>query len=153
MNIVRASTTVGQLESAIAKVEIPPALRTALLGANATALAAGLFLLAALVFVRPGVPGPGIGRGGAGGVGVAYMAVTVIAAGALLGQDAVRHIDAGITRLQAHVEHIELKARDYQREVEEEARKIVRDALLKVLDVASIQEAGRRRARRPQCRS
>ena len=140
VNIVRTSTTVGQLESAIAKVEIPPALRTALLGANATALAAGLFLLAALVFVRPGVPGPGIGRGGAGGVGVAYMAVTVIVTGALLGQDAVRHIDAGITRLETHVEHIELKARDYQREVEEEARKIVRDALLKVLDVASIQE-------------
>ena len=138
VSIVRASATIGQLEEAIARVGIPPALRAALLGANATALAAVLVLIAALVLVRPGIPG--FGKRAAAGASIAYVVATVIAAGALLGQDAVREIDAGIARLQDHVDDIEIKARDYQRDVEEEARHIVREALLHILDVASIQE-------------
>ena len=140
VDIVRTTTTIGQLEDAIARARMPPPLHGALRGQNATALATGLFVLAALVFVRPGIPCLGIGRRAAAGVGAGYVVVTVILAGALLGQGAVRDIDARIRRLQTHIGDIERKARDYQRDVDVEARGIVRNALIQVLDVASIQD-------------
>lgn len=139
-DIVRSSTTIGQLEDAIARVGRPAALQAALRGWNAAAPAAALLVLAVLALVRPGLPRSRMGRGAEAGVGAAYVVVTAIVAGALLGQDAVQDIDAGIARLQAHIEDIESKARDHRRDVEQEAREIVRDALLEALDVASIQE-------------
>ena len=139
VDIVRPTTTIGQLEDAIDRVRMPQPLHEALRGQNSTALAAGLLVLAALVFVRPGLPCLGIGRRAAAGVGTAYVAVTVIVAGALLGHGAVRDIDAGIRRLQIHIGDIERKAGEYQRDVEEEAREIVRNALIQALDVGSIQ--------------
>ena len=137
VDIVRPTTTIGQLEDAISRVRMP--LHEALRGQNSTVLAAGLLVLAALVFVRPGIPRLGLGRRTAAGVGTAYVAVTVIVAGGLLGHGAVRDIDAGIRRLQMHIGDIERKAGEYQRDVEEEAREIVRNGLIQVLDVGSIQ--------------
>ena len=137
VDVVRPTTTIGQLEDAISRVRMP--LHEALRGQNSTALAIGLLALAALVFVRPAMPRLGLGRRAATGVGAAYVAVTVVVAGGLLGHGAVRDIDAGIRRLQMHVGDIERKAGEYQRDVEEEAREIVRNALIQVLDVGSIQ--------------
>ena len=138
VDVLRPSATIGQLENAIAKVEMP-LLRQALRVLNANAAAAALIVLAALAFVRPGRPRLGAGRRTAAAVGAGYAIVTVIAAGAFLGHGALREIDAGIRRLQTHVGDIERKARDYQRDVEAEAREIVRRALIQALDVASIQ--------------
>lgn len=136
---VRAGTTIGQLENAIAKVDMPLLLRQILRRTNATTAAAVLLLLGALLFVRSGRPCLGMGRRAAAGVGTGYVVVTVIAAGALMGQGAVRDIDTGIRRLQTHIGDIERKARDYQRDVEAAAREIVREALIQALDAASIQ--------------
>ncbi|MCY4515318.1 MAG: hypothetical protein OXC69_09350, partial [Candidatus Tectomicrobia bacterium] len=121
VDIVRPTTTIGQLEDAIDRVRMPPPLHEALRRQNSTALAAGLLVLAALVFIRPRVPCLGIGRRAATGVGTTYVAVTVIVAGALLGHGAVRDIDAGIRRLQLQIGDIERKAGEYQRDVEVEA--------------------------------
>ena len=140
-DIVRPAATIGQLEDAIARVGMPPALQAAAAGARTVAaLAAALLGLAVLAFVQaahpPSRPGP---QAAAAGAGVAYAAAAALLAGALLGHDALRDIDAGVARLQAHVRGIEHKAADYRRDVEAEAREIVRDALLQALDVASIQ--------------
>ena len=140
VDIVRSSTTIGQLEDAVSRVGRPAALQAALRGWNAAVPAAGLLVLAVLAFVGPGMARLGMGRRTRAGVGVAYVVITAFLAGALLGQEAVRDIDAGIARLQAHVDDIESKARDLRQDVEQEAREIVRGALLKTLDVASIQE-------------
>ena len=138
-DIVRPAATIGQLEDAIGRVGMPPVLQAPLREANGTALAAALLGLAVLAFVRPRTPRLGLGRRAAVGAGVAYAAAAALLAGALLGHDALRDIDAGVARLQAHVRGIEHKAADYRRDVEAEAREIVRDALLQALDVASIQ--------------
>lgn len=140
VDIARSSTTIGELEDAVARVGRPAALQAALRGWNAAVPAAGLLVLVVLALIGPGMARLGMSRRAGAGIGVAYVVVTVIMAGVLLGQDAVRGIDDGIARLQAHVDDIENKARDHRRDVEEEAREIVRDALLKALDVMSMQE-------------
>ena len=138
-DIVRTGTTIGQLEDAVARVQLPALLHAAVQGQNAVALVIGLIVLAALLFVRPGMPYFGIGKGAATGVGVVYAVVTILVAGALLGHGAVQDVDARVTRLKAHVEDVERKAADYKRDVAEAARDIVRAALIEALDVASIQ--------------
>jgi hypothetical protein len=139
-DIVKTSTTIGQLENAIAKVQAPPLLHAALQGQNVLALVVVLFGLAVLSCVRPGAPYLGIGKGAATGVGVVYVIATMIVSGALLGHGAVRGIDAKVARLQAHVDEVERKASAYKSEVEDAAREIVRQALIEALDVAAIQE-------------
>jgi hypothetical protein len=138
-DIVRTGTTIGQLEGAIAKVQFPPLLHSALQGQNALALATVLFVLAALLFVRPGTPHLGIVKGATAGVGVLYVVVTMIVSGALLGHTAVRGIDARVERLKAQVDDIERKTTVYKSEVEDAARQIVKEALIEALDVTSIQ--------------
>ncbi len=138
-DIVRTGTTIGQLEGAIVKVQLPPLLHAALRGQNAIALVTVLFVLAALLFVRPGTPHLGIGKGVAAGVGGVYVVATMIGAGALLGHAAVRNIDARVERLKAQVDDIERKASVYKAEVEDAAREIVKEALIEALDVTSIQ--------------
>ena len=61
-DIVRPAATIGQLEDAIARVGMPPALQAPLREANGTALAAALLGLAVLAFVRPRTPRLGLGR-------------------------------------------------------------------------------------------
>ena len=139
-DIVRTGTTIGQFEDAIAKVQFPPLLHSALQGQNALALATLLFVLAALLFVRPGTPHLGIGKGATAGVGVLYVVVTMIVSGALLGHAAVRDVDARVERLKAQVDDIERKTTVYKAEVEDAARQIVKEALIEALDVTSIQE-------------
>ena len=138
-DIVRTGTTIGQLEDAIAKVQFPPLLHSALQGQNALALVTVLFVLAALLFVRPGTPHLGIGKGAATGVGILYVVVTMIVSGALLGHTAVRGIDARVERLKAQVDDIERKTTVYKAEVEDAAREIVKEALIEALDVTAIQ--------------
>ena len=138
-DIVRASTTIGQIENAIASVQVPPPLHTALRNQNAVALVAGLSVLAALLFVRPGTPHLGIGKKAAAGLGAVYGVVTIIVSGALLGHGAVRDVDARVARLKAHVEDVEHKASTYKADVTDAAREIVKEALIEALDVAAIQ--------------
>ena len=138
-DIVRTGTTIGQLEDAIAKVQLPPLLHAALQGQNAIALVIGLIVLAALLFVKPGAPQLGVGKGAAAGVGAVYVVVTMIVSGALLGHAAMRDIDAKVERLKAQVDDIERKTTVYKAEIEDAAREIVKEALIEALDVASIQ--------------
>jgi len=138
-DIIKASTTIGQLEAVIALVQVPAPLHEALQGQNAVALGIGLIGLAGLAFVRPGIPYLGIGKEAATGVAAVYAVVIVIAAGAFFGRGAVRDIDVRIERLRGHVDDVERKASDYKKGAEEAVREIVKDALIEVLDVASIQ--------------
>jgi len=61
-DIVRTSTTIGQIENAIASVQLPAPLHAALQNQNGMALVLGLIVLAALLFVRPSTPQLGIGK-------------------------------------------------------------------------------------------
>lgn len=138
-DIVRTGTTIGQFEDAIAKVQFPPILHAALQGQNTLGLVLTLAILAALLFVRPGIPHLGIGKWAASGVGVVYAVATMIASGAFLGHAAVRNIDHRVERLKAQVTDIERKTTVYKSEVEDAAREIVKEALIEALAVASIQ--------------
>ena len=138
-DIVRTGTTIGQLEDAIAKVQLPPLLQAALQGQNTIALVIALVVLAALLFVKPGAPHLGVGKWAAAGVGAVYVVVTMIVSGALLGHAAMRDIDARVERLKAQVDGIERKTTVYKAEIEDAAREIVKEALIEALDVASIQ--------------
>ena len=138
-DIVRTGTTIGQLEDAIAKVQLPRLLHAALQGQNAVALVIALVALAALLFVKPGAPQLGVGKGAAAGVGAVYVVVTMIVSGALLGHAAMRDIDARVERLKTQVDDIERKTTVYKAEIEDAAREIVKEALIEALDVASIQ--------------
>ena len=138
-DIIRTGTTIGQLENAIAKVQLPPLLHATLQGQNAIALVIGLIVLAALLFVKPGAPHLGVGKGVAAGVGAVYVVVTMIISGALLGHATMRDIDARVERLKAQVDDIERKTTVYKAEIEDAAREIVKEALIEALDVASIQ--------------
>ena len=138
-DIVRTGTTIGQLEDAIAKVQLPRLLHAALQGQNAIALVIALVVLAALLFVKPGAPHLGVGKGAAAGVGAVYVVVTMIASGVLLGHAAMRDIDARVERLKTQVDDIERKTTVYKAEIEDAAREIVKEALIEALDVASIQ--------------
>ena len=138
-DIVRTGTTIGQLEDAIAKVQLPPLLHAAPQGQNAIALVIALVVLAALLFVKPGAPHLGVGKRAAAGVGAVYVVVTMIASGALLGHAAMRDIDARVERLKTQVDDIERKTTVYKAEIEDAAREIVKEALIEALDVASIQ--------------
>ena len=139
-DIIKASTTIGQLEAVIALVQIPAPLHEALQGQNAVVLGISLIGLAGLAFVRPGIPYLGIGKEAATSVAAVYAVVTIIAAGAFFGRGAVRDVDVRIERLRGHVDDVERKASDYKKDAEEAVREIVRDALIEVLDVVSIQE-------------
>ena len=139
-DIIKAGTTIGQLEAVIALVQVPAPLHEALQGQNAVALGIGLIGLAGLAFVRLGIPHLGIGKEAATGVAAVYAVVTAIAAGVFFGHGAVRDIDARIERLRGHIDDVERKASDYKKGAEEAVREIVKDALIEVLDVASIQE-------------
>ena len=139
-DIIKASTTIGQLEAVIALVQIPAPLHEALQGQNAVALGIGLIGLAGLAFIRPGMPYLGIGKEAATGVAAVYAVVTVIAAGAFFGRGAVRDVDVRIERLRGHIDDVERKASDHKKDAEEAVREIVKDALIEVLDVVSIQE-------------
>ena len=138
-DIVRTSTTIGQLEDAIARVQVSSPLHAALQAQNAMALGVGLIVLAALPFVRLGVPYLGVGKGVATGIGAVYVVVTMLVSGALLGHGAVRHVDARVERLKAQVDDVEHKASTYKADVEDAAREIVREALIEALDVAALQ--------------
>lgn len=139
-DIVRTSTTIGQIENAIVSVQVPAPLHTALQNQNAMALVLGLIVLAALLFVRPGTPHLGIGKKAAIGLGAAYGVAAIIVSGALLGHGAVRDIDDRVARLRAHVEDIEGKVSTYKTDVADAARQIVKEALIEALDVAAVQE-------------
>lgn len=139
-DIIKASTTIGQLEAVIALVQIPAPLHEALQGQNAVVLGISLIGLAGLAFVRPGIPYLGIGKEAATGVAAVYAVVTIIAAGAFFGRGAVWDIDVRIERLRGHVDDVERKASDYKKDAEEAVREIVKEALIEVLDVVSIQE-------------
>lgn len=138
-DIVRTSTTIGQIEDAIAKIQLPPPLHATLQEQNAIALVIVLIVLAALLFVRPGTPHLGIGKGIATGVGVVHVVVAMIVSGALLGHAAVWDTDARVERLKAQVDDIERKTMAHRAGVEDAAREIVKKALIEALDVASIQ--------------
>ena len=138
-DIARTGTTVGQIEDAIAKIQFPHMLHAALQGQNGIAPATVLFVLAALLFVKPGAPHLGIGKGTANGVGVVYALATIIASGAFLGHGAVRDIDARVERLEAQVADIERKTTVYKAEIEDAAREIVKEALIEAVGAASIQ--------------
>lgn len=139
-DIVRTSTTVGQIENAIASVQVPAPLHTALQNQNAIVLLLGLIVLAALLFVRPSTPRLGIGRNAAAGLGAVYVVATIIVSAALLGHGAVRDIDDRVARLKAHVEDIEGKASTYKADVADAARQIVKEALIEALDIEAVQE-------------
>ena len=139
-DIVRTSTTIGQLEGAIARVQMPPLLHEALQGQNALAFVIGLIVLAALVFVRPGTLCLGIGKWAAIGVGAVYVVVTIIVSGALLGHGVVRDIDARVDRLRAQVDDIERKTATYKADIADAAREIVKAGLIEALAVVSLQE-------------
>ena len=136
---VGTSTTIGHLEGVIARMQATMPLHEALRGYNAVALAVGMGVLAALAFVRPRVPCLGIGRGAATGVAVVHAIATILTASALFGRGAALDIDDRLTLLQGHVDDIERKASDYKKNIEEEAKEIVKNALSQALDVASIQ--------------
>ncbi len=138
-DIIRTGTTIGQLENAIAKVQLPPLLHATLQGQNAIALVIGLIVLAALLFVKPGAPHLGVGKGAAAGVGAVYVVVTMIVSGALLGHATMRDIDARVERLKAQVDDIERRTTVYKAGIEDAAREIVKEALIEALDVTSIQ--------------
>lgn len=138
-DIVRTSTTIGQLEDAITSVQVPASLHAALQAQNVMALGVGLIVLAALPFVRPGTPYLGVGKGVATGIGAVYVAATMLVSGALLGHGAARDIAARVERLKAQVDDVEHKASTYKTDVEDVAREIVREALIEALDVAALQ--------------
>ena len=139
-DIVKTSTTIGQLEGAIAKVQLPALLQAALETQNVPVLATGLIVLAALLLVRPSAPFLGVGKAAATSIGAVYVVVMLIVSGALLGHDATRDIAAKVERLKAQVDDVERKASTYKTDIEDVAREIVREALLAALDVAAIQE-------------
>ena len=139
-DIVRTSTTIGQVENAIASVQLPAPLHTALQNQNGMALVLGLIVLAALLFVRPGTPQLGIGKKAAVGLGAVYVVATIIVSGALLGHGTARDIDDRVARLKAHVEDIEGKASTHKADVADAARQIVKEALIEALDIAAVQE-------------
>jgi len=139
-DIVRTSTTIGQIENAIADVQVPAPLHTVLQNQNPITLVLGLIVLAALLFVRPGTPHLGIGKRAALGLGAVYGVATIIVSGALLGHGAARDIDDRVARLKAHVEDIEGKAAIHKADVADAARQIVKEALIEALDIAAVQE-------------
>ena len=151
-DVVGTRTTIGQLEGVIARVQAIMPLHEALRGHNAVALAITMCVLAALAFVRPRVPRLGIGKWAATGAAVAYGLAAILTASAFFGHGAALEADHRMALLQGHVDDIERKASDYKKDMEEEAKEIVRNALSRALDVASLQgqldavRAGRRAA-------
>lgn len=133
------STTIGQLEGVMARVQVTMPFQEVLQGHNGVVPAIGMGVLAALAFVRLRVPWLGIGRGAATGVAVAYALAAILTAGAYFGRGAALDADHRMALLQGHVDDIERKASDYKKDMEEEAKEIVRNALGQALDVASLQ--------------
>ncbi|MDE0205093.1 MAG: hypothetical protein OXP66_03590, partial [Candidatus Tectomicrobia bacterium] len=111
---VGPSTTIGQLEGVMARVQVTMPLQEVLQGHNGVVPAIGMGVLAALAFVRLRVPWLGIGRGAATGVAVVYALAAILTAGASFGRGAALDADHRIALLQGHVDDIERKASDYK---------------------------------------
>ena len=139
-DIVKSSTTIGQIEDAIDRVRLPFFLNTILRWNNAAVPLTGLLLLAVLPFVKSGIPYLGRGKRAAGALGAIYVAFTLLLTSLLLGQGAAQNIDAKVVRLQAHVENVVRKAATYKADIEDVAQEIVRGGLIETLEVSDIQE-------------
>ena len=140
VDIVKSSTTIGQIETAIDRVRLPSFLHATLQWTNPVLPVAGLVLLAVLPFVKPGTANLGRGKRAARALGAVYVACTCLLASLLLGHGSAQTIDAEMRRLQAHVDDVVRKAATYKAEVEDAARAIVRTELIEALDIAGIQE-------------
>ena len=138
-DIIKSSTTIGQIEEAIDRIRLPLLLH-AVVGWRYAAIAlAGLLLLALLPFVKPGTPCLGMGKRTAGTLGALYVAFTLLAASVFLGQGAAHDIHASVARLKTHVKDVVRKAATHKGDIEEAAREIVRGALIESLEVTNIQ--------------
>lgn len=139
-DIVKSSTTIGQIEAAIDRVRLPSFLHAILQRTNPALPLAGLVLLAILPFVKSGSPYLGRGKRAARAMGAAYAVFAFLLASLLLGHGSAQSIGAEMTRLQAHVDDVVRKAATFKAEVEDAAREIVRGELIKALGVSGIQE-------------
>ena len=138
-DIVKSSTTIGQIEDAIDRVRLPFFLQAILQWNHAAVSLAGLLLLAVLPFVKSGTPYLGMRKRAAGALGATYVACTLLLTSIFLGQGATRSIDAQATRLQGHVEDVVRKAATHKGDIEDAAREIVREGLIEALQVSAIQ--------------
>ena len=82
----------------------------------------------------------GVGSRAARTLGAVYVSFTLLLTSILLGQGAVRNIDAQVARLQARVDDVVRKAATYKAEIQIAAREIVREELIGALGVSGIQE-------------
>ena len=138
-DIIKSSTTIGQMEDAIDRVQLPLFLQAILQWNYPGASLTGLLLLAVLPFVKSGTSCLGVGRRAAGALGATYVAFTLFLTTIFLGQGAAQNIAAQVMRLQAHVEDVVRKAATHKGDIEEAAREIVREGLIEALQVADIQ--------------
>ena len=138
-DIVKSSTTIGQIENAIDRVRLPFFLQAILQWNHAAVPLTGLLLLAVLPFVKSGTPYLGVGKRAAGVLGVTYVASTFLLTSIFLGQGAAQSIDAQVRRLQGHVGDVVRKAATHKGDVEEAAREIVREGLIETLQVSAMQ--------------
>ena len=99
VDIVKSSTTIGQIEAAIDRVRLPAFLHATLLRSNPVLPLAGLVLLAILPFVKSGTPYLGRGKRAARALGAVYVAFTFFLASLLLGHGSAQSVDAELTRL------------------------------------------------------
>ena len=138
-DIVKSSTTMGQIEGAIDRVRLPFFLQ-ALLRWNPTAVSlTGLLILAVLPFVKSGTPYLGVGKRAAGGLAATYVAFALLLTSIFLGQGAAQNIDTQVRRLQGHVADVVRKAATHKGDVEDAAREIVREGLIEALQVTVVQ--------------
>lgn len=140
VDIVKSSATIGQIEAAMDRVQLPSFLHAALLRTNPALPLSGLFLLAILPFVKAGTPYLGRGKRAAGALGAVYVAFAFLLTSLLLGHGSAQSIDAEMARMQAYLDDVVRKAATYKSEVEDAAREIVREELIEALDVSGIQE-------------
>ena len=138
-DIVKSSTTIGQIEVAIDGVRLPFFLQAVLQWNHAAVPLTGLLVLAALPFVKSGTPYLGVGKPTAGALGATYVAFTFLLTSLLLAQGAAQNIDAQVMRLQGHVEDVVRKAATHKGDIEDAARDIVREGLIEALQVFAIQ--------------
>ena len=136
---VNSSTTIGQIETAIERVQLPYFLHAILHWGSTAVPVAWLLLLAFLPFVKTGTPFLGMDRRAAVALGAAHAAATLLVSGVVLGQGAAQNIDARVARLQGYIEDVERKAATFKADLEDTARRIVREGLIETLGTAGLQ--------------
>ena len=92
---VNSNTTIGQIEAAIDKVQLPYVLDAVLHRGSGIVPIVGLLLLALLPFLKTGTPFLGMHRRVAGVLGAVYAAATLLVSAAVLGQGAAQDMMRG----------------------------------------------------------